>query len=89
MSSLVPPCNGRYRVFSPPPATLRCGTPRRAWPEISHLESAELFAPQRVIEQRRKNGPVALLLDSFLTVRGKQLAGLVIPNCRRLAFAAP
>ena len=42
-----------------------------------------------MIEQRRKNGPVALLLDSFLTVRGKQLAGLVIPNCRRLAFAAP
>jgi integrase/recombinase XerD len=23
-------CSGRYRVFSPLPATLRCGTPRRA-----------------------------------------------------------
>jgi hypothetical protein len=26
MSSLVPGCSGRYRVFSPLPATLRCGT---------------------------------------------------------------
>ena len=30
MSSFVPGWSGRYRVFSPLPETLRCGTPRRA-----------------------------------------------------------
>jgi hypothetical protein len=41
-----------------------------------------------VIEQRRQNGAVALLLDGFVTGRGEKFAGLVVADCRRLAFAA-
>src|SRR6266481_7122397 len=56
--------------------------------EIRNLELAELFAPQRVVEQRRQDGAVALRLDGFLRRRREKLAGLMIANCRRGAFAA-
>jgi hypothetical protein len=60
-------------------------------PEIPHLQLAQLVAPQRVEEQDRA---VALFLDRFLTGlgflagRGEQVAGLVVAERRRPAFAA-
>ena len=56
--------------------------------EIPDLELAELFAPQRVVEQCRQDGAVALCLDGFVRRRRQKLARLVITNCRRRAFAA-
>ena len=56
--------------------------------EIRNLELAQLLAPQRVVEQCRQDGAVALGLDGFLRRRRQNLARLVIANCRRRAFAA-
>jgi len=41
-----------------------------------------------VVEQCRQYGAVALGLDGFLGGRREKLAGLVIADCRRRAFAA-
>ena len=61
-------------------------------PEILDLELAQLLAPQRVKEQGRQDGAVALLLDGFFAGqsagRDEQIAGLVVAERRRLAFAA-
>ena len=57
-------------------------------PEILDLQLAQLLAPQRVEQQRRQNGAVALALDRVVLGRGQQLARLVIADRRRLAFAA-
>ena len=56
--------------------------------EIRNLELAQLLAPQRVVEQCRQDGAVALRLDGFVRRRRQKLAGLMIANCRRRAFAA-
>ena len=55
---------------------------------VLHLELAQLLAPQRVEQQRREDGAVALALDGVGLRRGQQLARLVIAERRRLAFAA-
>ncbi len=63
-------------------------------PEILHFQLAQLLAAQRVEEQRRQDGAVALLFDGFFAGRGvlagchEQLAGLVVAERRCLAFAA-
>ena len=57
-------------------------------PEVAHLELAQLLAPQRVEQQRRQDGAVALALDGVRLRRGQQLARLVVADRRRLAFAA-
>jgi hypothetical protein len=56
-------------------------------PEVLDLQLAQLLAPQRVIEKRRQDGAIALLFDGFLG-RSKKLAGLMITDRWRLAFAA-
>ena len=56
-------------------------------PEIPDPRLAQLLAAKRVIGQRRQ-GAVTLLLDGFIAGRGEQLAGLMIADRRRLAFAA-
>lgn len=57
-------------------------------PEVRDLELAQFLTPQRVIEQRRQNGAVALGLHRFLRPRRGQLAGLVIAEGWRGPFAA-
>ncbi|MGO9390570.1 hypothetical protein [Rhodoblastus sp.] len=57
-------------------------------PEIPNLELAELLAPQRVKQERRENGAVALAIDRIVRRCREKLAGLVIAERRRLAFAA-
>ena len=57
-------------------------------PEILHLQLAQLVPPQRVIEQRRQDGAVALVLDRVLVGRCQEIAGLVVANRRRFSFAA-
>jgi hypothetical protein len=57
-------------------------------PEILHFQLAQLFAAQRVEQQRRENGAVALALDRILLRRFEQVACLVVADRRRLAFAA-
>jgi hypothetical protein len=57
-------------------------------PEVLDLQLAEFLAPQRVEQQRREDGTVALALDGFGLRRVEQLAGLMIPEGRGLAFAA-
>ena len=57
-------------------------------PEILDLELAQLLAPQRVVEQRRQDGAVALALMVSVAGRREQLAGLMVADRRRLAFAA-
>ena len=56
--------------------------------EILHLQLAQLLAPQRMEQQRRKNGAVAPALDGVLVGRCEQVARLMIADRRRLAFAA-
>jgi hypothetical protein len=56
--------------------------------EIRNLELAELFAPQRVVEQCRQDGAVAYRLDGFRRRRREKLTGLVIADGGRRAFAA-
>jgi hypothetical protein len=55
--------------------------------EILDLQLAELVAPKRVIQQRRQDRTVALVLDPVFGRRCQEIAGLVIADCRRLAFA--
>ena len=57
-------------------------------PEILDLQLAQFLAPQRVEQQRREDGAVALALDRVLLRRVEQLARLVVADRRRLAFAA-
>ena len=57
-------------------------------PEILHFELAELLAPQRVIQQGRQDGAVALVLDRVLVRRCQQIARLVVADRRRFSFAA-
>jgi hypothetical protein len=57
-------------------------------PKILHLQLAQLLAPQRVEQQRRQDGAVALALDRVLAGRCEQVARLMIADRRRLAFAA-
>src|SRR5260370_42281093 len=57
-------------------------------PEIPDLQLAELLAPQRVKQERRENGAIALALDRVVLRGIEELAGLVIAERRRLAFAA-
>jgi hypothetical protein len=56
--------------------------------EIRYLELAELFPPQRVVEQCRQDRAVAFGLDGFLRRRRERLARLMIANRRCRAFAA-
>jgi len=56
--------------------------------KVFDLELAQFFAPQRVKEQGGKNGAVALAADVIVLRRLEELAGLMIGNRRRLAFAA-
>jgi len=62
--------------------------------EVLDLQLAQLLAPQRVIEQGREDGAITLFLDGFFAGRGvlagrhEQVAGLVVAERRRLAFAA-
>jgi hypothetical protein len=64
--------------------------------KIPDPELAQLLAPQRVIEQGRQDGAVALLFlfDGFFAGlalgagRDEEVAGLVVAERRRLAFAA-
>ena len=56
--------------------------------EILHPEFAHFLAPQRVEQQRRQDGAVALALDGVRVGRGEQVARLMIADRRRLAFAA-
>ena len=62
--------------------------------EVLDLQLAQLLAPQRVKQQRRQDGAVALFLHRFLAGGGvlagshEQIAGLVVAERRRLAFAA-
>ena len=65
---------------------MRHAAPRMA--KILHFELAQLLAPQRVIQQRRQDGAVALVLDPVLGRRGQEMAGLVVADRRRFAFAA-
>jgi hypothetical protein len=55
-------------------------------PKIPNLQFAQLLAPERVEQQCRQNGTVALLLYRFIAGRDEQLAGLVVAERRRLAF---
>ena len=55
---------------------------------VLDLELAQLLAPQRVKQQGREDRAVALALDRVGLGRVEQLAGLVIAERRRLAFAA-
>ena len=57
-------------------------------PEILHLQLAQLLAPQRMEQQRRQDGAVALALDGVRAGRGEQVARLMIAKRGRLAFAA-
>ena len=57
-------------------------------PEVLDLELAQFLAPQRVEQQRRQNGAVALALDRVVGRRSQQLARLMVAERRRLAFAA-
>jgi hypothetical protein len=72
---------------------IRDATPRLV--EVPDLQLAQLLAPQRVIQQRRQDGAVALVLDAFflagldlLAGRDEQVARLVVAERRRLASAA-
>lgn len=56
--------------------------------EVSDLELRQFLAPQRVKEQRREDGPVALATDAVILRRIKQLARLVVAKSGRLAFSA-
>jgi hypothetical protein len=62
--------------------------------EVLDLQLAQLLAPQGVIEQGREDGAIALVLDGLFADRGvlagrhEQIAGLVVAERRRLAFAA-
>jgi hypothetical protein len=56
--------------------------------KILHFQFTEFLAAQRVVKQRRQDGAVALLLNGFIAGCSEKLAGLVIANGRRLAFAA-
>ena len=51
---------------------VRNATPRL--PEVPDFQFAQLVAPQRVIEQRREDGAVALVLDRVLGRRGQEIA---------------
>jgi hypothetical protein len=64
------------------PATFKCGT------EIPHFQLAQLLAAQRVIQQGRQDGAIALVLDRAVGRRGEQVAHLVVTDRRRLGFAA-
>jgi hypothetical protein len=55
--------------------------------KILDLELTQLLAAQRMIEQRRQDGAVALLLDGFIAGHGQKLASLMVTERRRLAFA--
>jgi len=56
--------------------------------KIRHFELAQLFAPQRMVEQRRQNCAVALGFEVFLRGCGEKLASLMIADRRRRACAA-
>ena len=62
--------------------------PRPHVSKILDLELAQLFTAQRVIEQRRQDRAVALFLDGFSAGCREELAGLMVADRRRLAFAA-
>ena len=55
---------------------------------ILHLQLAQFLAPQRVEQQRRQDGAVALALDGVGLRRIQQFARLMIADRWRLAFAA-
>src|SRR4051794_15113434 len=57
-------------------------------PEVPNLELAQFFAAQRMEQQRRENGAVALAADAVVGWRVEQLARLMIAKGWRLAFAA-
>jgi hypothetical protein len=60
----------------------------RACRKSFHFEFAQFFAAQRMEQQRRQDGAVALALDGVRVGRGEQVARLMIADRRRLAFAA-
>jgi hypothetical protein len=55
--------------------------------KIRHFELAQLFAPQRVVKQRRQDRAVAFGLEGIPCGCCEKLAGLVIADRRRGAFA--
>ena len=61
--------------------------PRRV-PGILDLELAQFVAAQRVKQQGRQDGAIALALEAFGIGGDEQLARLVVADRRRLAFAA-
>jgi hypothetical protein len=56
--------------------------------EIPNLELAQLRPPQRVIEERRQDRAIPLVLDGVLTGRAEQFAGLMVAERRRFALTA-
>src|SRR3954462_14029462 len=56
--------------------------------EVLHLQLAQFFAAQRMEQQRRENGAVALAANAVVGWRVEQLARLMIAKSRCLAFAA-
>src|SRR3954447_4082189 len=57
-------------------------------PEVPNLELAQFFAAQRMEQQRRENGAVALAANAVVGWRVEQLTRLMIAKSRCLAFAA-
>ena len=57
-------------------------------PGVADPKLAQLLTPQGVKQQRRQDGAVALALHRVRLGGRQQLAGLVVAECRRLAFAA-
>jgi hypothetical protein len=62
-------------------------TPARV-SEIPNLELAELGPPQRVVEKRRQDRAIALVLEAVTTGCGEQFPGLVVAQRRRFPFTA-
>ena len=57
-------------------------------PGVPDGELAQFLAPEGMIEQGRQNGAVPHAFQRFLGRSHKQLAGLVVGNCRGFAFTA-
>ena len=64
---------------------MRDAAPRMA--EIPQLQLAQILAAKRMIEQRRQDGAIALLLAGFSGGRGEQLARLMVTE--RWGLASP
>jgi hypothetical protein len=56
--------------------------------KIPNLELAQLVTPERVVEKRRQDRAIALVLEALARRRGKELSCLVVPKRRRFALTA-